>query len=76
MQGLATGLIFSDGSTDQDTLFANDPTYKENAWAFRDLLLTLRQNPGKYLVELGVFDKLNTRSDVEMTRMALRYGIV
>ena len=23
-----------------------------------------------------IFDKLNTRSDVDMTRMALRYGVV
>ena len=55
--GLATLLTFSDGTWVQDTLFAADPSYKQNIWTFRDLMPTLLENSGKHLVEIGFFPK-------------------
>ncbi|UCE90202.1 MAG: hypothetical protein JSW10_05130 [Pseudomonadota bacterium] len=70
--GLATLLTFSDGTSVQDTLSADDPTYKENEWAFRDLMPTIRGNSGKRLVEIGVFDKLNTRTYIDDVSIEIR----
>ena len=55
--GLATRLRFSDGTSVQDTLYAVDPSYKQNQWVLRDLKPTLLAFSGKYLVEIGFFSK-------------------
>jgi hypothetical protein len=56
--GLATQLVFSDGTTVQDTLYATDPTYHMNAWAYRNLLPTLSTHTGLQLVGIGFFPKV------------------
>jgi hypothetical protein len=56
--GLATVLTFSDGTSVQDTLFADDPSYKKDEWAFRNWMPTLIANPGKKLISVGFFPAL------------------
>lgn len=63
--GVATLLTFSDGSRVQDTLFVADPFYKVNEWAFRDLTQTLHANPGKELIEIGFFPRLQTNRYID-----------
>jgi hypothetical protein len=69
--GLATLLTFSDGTAVQDTLFADDPSYKEDRWTFRNWMPTLMANPGKKLISVGFFPALQKSQyidDVSITK--------
>jgi PEP-CTERM motif len=55
--GKAALLTFSDGTSVQDTLFADDPSYRLHAWTLRDLTPTLLPYSGKYLTGIGFFPK-------------------
>jgi hypothetical protein len=55
--GFAAQLVFSDGTKAQDFLFASDPNYQVNVWAYRDLRPTLVEFPDKQLVGIGFFPK-------------------
>ena len=51
----ATRLVFSDGTSVQDSLLISDPEYRLNEWAYRDWTPTLVANAGKILVQVGFF---------------------
>jgi hypothetical protein len=53
--GLATLLTFSDGTSVQDTLFADDPSYKKDEWAFRNWMPTLIGIQAKNLYQWASF---------------------
>jgi len=51
----ASQLVFSDGTSVQDSVLVSDPSYRINQWVFRDWTPTLQANPGKILVRVGFF---------------------
>lgn len=51
----ATRLVFSDGTSVQDSLLISDAEYRLNEWAYRDWIPTLEANAGKFLVQVGFF---------------------
>lgn len=53
--GLATLLTFSDGTSVQDTLFADDPSYKKDEWGFRNWMPTLIGIQAKNLYQWASF---------------------
>jgi hypothetical protein len=69
--GSATKLTFSDGTWVQDTLFADDPSYKKDEWTFRSWMPTLFANPGKKLIAVGFYpavQKSQYIDDVSITK--------
>jgi hypothetical protein len=73
--GLATLLTFSDGTAVQDELFADDPSYKQDQWTFRNWMPTLIANPGKKLISVGFFPATSISQyidDVSITKRSKR----
>ncbi len=56
--GLATLLSFADGTSVQDSLYADDPSYHEGVWTHFSWMPLLAAYPSETLSEVGFFPKV------------------